>query len=37
MIKGTPVKAEPQRLEIGKAEVIADGTEVALIGLGKLG
>jgi 1-deoxy-D-xylulose-5-phosphate synthase len=35
-IKGTPIKAEPQLLEIGKAEIIADGTDVALIGLGSL-
>ncbi|NJM37563.1 MAG: 1-deoxy-D-xylulose-5-phosphate synthase [Akkermansiaceae bacterium] len=36
VIKGTPVKAAPQLLEIGKAEVIADGTDVALIGLGTM-
>ncbi|MES2474986.1 MAG: 1-deoxy-D-xylulose-5-phosphate synthase [Verrucomicrobiota bacterium] len=36
VIKGTPVKAVPQLLEIGKAEVVADGTDVALIGLGTM-
>lgn len=36
VIKGTPIKAMPQLLEIGKAEVVADGTDVALIGLGTL-
>jgi len=35
-IKGTPIKATPQLLEIGKAEIVADGTDVALIGLGTL-
>lgn len=36
VIKGTPVKAVPQVIEIGKAEVVADGTDVALIGLGTM-
>ncbi len=36
VIKGTPVKQTPQLLEIGKAEVVADGTDVALVGLGTL-
>jgi 1-deoxy-D-xylulose-5-phosphate synthase len=36
VIKGTPVKATPQILEIGKAEVVADGTDVVLLGLGTL-
>ena len=36
VIKGTPVKATPQLLEIGKAEVVADGTDVALVGLGTM-
>ncbi len=36
IIKGTPVKAQPQLLEIGKAEVVADGADVALIGLGTM-
>jgi len=36
VIKGTPVKASPQLLEIGKAEVVADGTDVALVGLGTM-
>ena len=36
VIKGTPVKETPQLLEIGKAEVVADGTDVALIGLGTM-
>ena len=36
VIKGTPVKAKPALLDIGKAEVVADGTDVALIGLGTM-
>ena len=36
IIKGTPIKPTPQLLEIGKAEIVADGTDVALIGLGSL-
>jgi len=36
VIKGTPVKAVPALIEIGKAEVVADGTDVALIGLGTM-
>ena len=36
VIKGTPIKAVPQILQIGKAEVVADGVDVALIGLGTL-
>ncbi len=36
IIKGTPIKPKPQLLEIGKAEIVADGTDVALIGLGTL-
>ncbi len=36
VIKGTPVKTKPTLLEIGKAEVVADGTDVALIGLGTM-
>jgi 1-deoxy-D-xylulose-5-phosphate synthase len=35
-IKGTAIKAAPQLLEIGKAEVVSDGCDVALIGLGSL-
>lgn len=35
-IKGTSVKKRPQILEIGKAEVVADGKDVALIGLGTM-
>ncbi len=35
-ITGTPVKKRPQLLEIGKAEVVADGADVALIGLGTM-
>lgn len=35
-IKGTPVGRRPQALEIGKAEVVADGTDVALLGLGTM-
>jgi 1-deoxy-D-xylulose-5-phosphate synthase len=36
VITGAPLKPEPQKLEIGKAEVVADGTDVALIGLGTM-
>ena len=36
IIKGTPIKPTPQLLTIGKAEIVADGTDVALIGLGSL-
>jgi 1-deoxy-D-xylulose-5-phosphate synthase len=35
-IRGTPVKKRPQLLQIGKAEVVADGTDVALLGLGTM-
>ncbi len=35
-IKGTPIKKRPEILEIGKAEVVADGTDVVLIGLGTM-
>lgn len=35
-IRGTAVKEQRQLLEIGKAEVVADGTDVALIGLGTM-
>lgn len=35
-ITGTPVRPERRILEIGKAEIVADGTDVALIGLGTL-
>ena len=35
-ITGTPLTASPRLLEIGKAEVVADGTDVALIGLGSM-
>jgi 1-deoxy-D-xylulose-5-phosphate synthase len=35
-IKGTPIKPTPQLLTIGKAEVVADGSDVALLGLGTL-
>lgn len=35
-ITGKPVKAEPQLLEIGKAEVLSEGRDVALIGLGTM-
>jgi 1-deoxy-D-xylulose-5-phosphate synthase len=33
---GTPIKAHPAALPIGKAEVIADGDDVAIFGLGAL-
>ncbi|RPJ32436.1 MAG: 1-deoxy-D-xylulose-5-phosphate synthase, partial [Verrucomicrobiaceae bacterium] len=35
-IKGTPLRKEPRLLEIGKAEVVADGADVALLGLGTM-
>ena len=35
-IDGTPVPTTGKVLEIGKAEVVADGTDVALIGLGTM-
>ena len=35
-IRGTAVKEQRHLLEIGKAEVVADGTDVALIGLGTM-
>jgi len=33
---GVPRKAEPQVLPVGKAEVIADGSDVAILGLGPM-
>jgi 1-deoxy-D-xylulose-5-phosphate synthase len=36
VIDGSPIQPAPTLLEIGKAEVVADGTDVALIGLGTL-
>ncbi|MBX3741839.1 MAG: 1-deoxy-D-xylulose-5-phosphate synthase [Akkermansiaceae bacterium] len=36
VIKGTPIAATPEILPIGKAEVVAEGTDVALIGLGTM-
>ena len=33
---GTPVKAVPVRLEIGRAEVVRDGTDVCVMGLGAM-
>jgi len=35
-ITGATIKPEPVILEIGKAEVVADGTDIALIGLGTM-
>ena len=35
-ITGKAIKPEPKLLEIGTAEVVADGTDVALIGLGSM-
>lgn len=35
-IKGTAVKSKPRQLEIGKAELLAEGTDVALFGLGTM-
>ncbi len=34
--RGTPVKAQPEALEIGKAELVEDGDDVAIFGLGAL-
>ena len=36
IIRGTPLKTTPKLLEIGRAEVVAEGTDVALVGLGTL-
>jgi 1-deoxy-D-xylulose-5-phosphate synthase len=36
VIKGTPIAVTPEILPIGKAEVVAEGTDVALIGLGTM-
>ena len=36
VITGAPVKSSPQILEVGKAEVVADGVDVALVGLGTM-
>jgi 1-deoxy-D-xylulose-5-phosphate synthase len=36
VITGTPIKPQPALLEIGKAEILADGTDIALIGLGTM-
>jgi 1-deoxy-D-xylulose-5-phosphate synthase len=36
VINGTPIKPTPALLEIGKAEILADGTDIALIGLGTM-
>ena len=33
---GTPVKAQPMALEIGKAEVLQDGSDIAIFGLGAM-
>ncbi|MFZ9936281.1 MAG: 1-deoxy-D-xylulose-5-phosphate synthase [Luteolibacter sp.] len=35
-IRGTPAGRPPQLLEIGKAEVVAEGSDVALLGLGTM-
>jgi 1-deoxy-D-xylulose-5-phosphate synthase len=35
-IRGTAPAGEPKLLEIGRAEVVADGTDVALFGLGSM-
>lgn len=35
-IKGTPLHRKPQLLEIGKAEIVADGADIALLGLGSM-
>jgi 1-deoxy-D-xylulose-5-phosphate synthase len=36
VVAGVPRKAEPQMLPIGKAEVLQDGSDVAILGLGQL-
>jgi 1-deoxy-D-xylulose-5-phosphate synthase len=36
VITGAAIKDTPQRLEIGKAEIVSDGSDVALIGLGTM-
>jgi len=36
IIRGTPIRPTRQLLAIGKAEIVADGSDVALIGLGTL-
>ena len=35
-VAGVPCKPEPQVLSIGKAEVLADGSDVAILGLGPM-
>ena len=35
-IAGTPIASQRSKIEIGKAEVVADGSDVALIGLGTM-
>ena len=35
-VAGVPRKAEPQALPLGKAEVLADGSDVAILGLGPM-
>lgn len=36
VVAGVPCKTEPQALPIGKAEVLQDGSDVAILGLGQL-
>ncbi len=36
VIRGAKIKPKPRLLEIGKAEVVAEGSDVALIGLGTM-
>lgn len=36
VIKGTPINPTPTILPIGKAEIVADGSDVALLGLGTM-
>ncbi len=35
-VAGVPRKAEPQALPLGKAEILADGSDVAILGLGPM-
>ncbi len=36
VVAGVPRKPEPQSLPIGKAEIVADGSDVAILGLGPM-
>jgi len=34
VVSGVALKAEPQAIPVGKAEVLQDGSDVAILGLG---